>query len=140
MCASSLPELTPEEENLISADMVRVRDGLESIQTYITHRMNRVRGELNGCEARTLHCPGCQELALLIEPGGTARCHFCRLPSDSPVVLIRTHLYGHPAAAQMNHPCPECRNETLADDVVLADRRRVSFCLTCTATHSRDNP
>lgn len=50
--------------------MAVIRRGLKDIQSFVTKRMNRLRGnELKDAENRTLRCPDCQKLAMLAEAG-----------------------------------------------------------------------
>jgi hypothetical protein len=125
-----LPGLTAGEEDAIGEDMARVREGLSGIQTYVTHRMNRLQGELKGERDRTLQCPECAQWTLVVT-ANDHRCRFCGLEMPNAHMLLLWYVRGHALNAVVG-PCSRCEEPTLLSDVVLArDHTRVSFCFSC---------
>ncbi|MEV7488845.1 hypothetical protein ACIQGA_33270 [[Kitasatospora] papulosa] len=109
-------------------EMEVVRRGLKDIQSFVTKRMNRLRGnELKDAENRTLRCPDCQQLAMLAE-AGRSRCCFCgkAWPAYDLADLLRTDEQPEPL-----DQCPGCYVPTLADNAVFADGKPTLFCTNC---------
>jgi hypothetical protein len=134
-----LPGLTADEEDAIGEDMASVREGLTGIRTYVTHRMDRLQGELKGQADRTLQCPECAQWALLVTGDGH-RCRFCGLEMPNPHMLLLWYVRGHALNAVVG-PCHRCEEPTLLADVVVArDHTAVSFCFSCaTVTDAASN-
>ncbi|MFJ8982442.1 hypothetical protein [Streptomyces sp. NPDC102282] len=114
-------------------EMEVVRRGLKDIQSFVTKRMNRLRGnDLKDAEVRTLRCPDCQLMAMLAEPG-LCRCCFCDKdwPAFDLADLLRTDEDPEPL-----YECPECHQQTLTDDAEFADGKPTLFCTTCAGRFS----
>ncbi|WP_331751891.1 hypothetical protein OG713_45925 (plasmid) [Streptomyces sp. NBC_00723] len=123
-----LPDLDRDERNAVGADMVRIRDGLENIQTYITQRMRRLRGDLRGSENRTIACPTCGQLALVAD-GTQNRCLFCGASWLTAPWLIQ--LYMDEMDEELED-CPQCGKATIVMGVRVASEPHPSpFCFGC---------
>ncbi|MGV9277753.1 hypothetical protein [Streptomyces griseosporeus] len=125
-----LPGLELDEVNAIGADMVRVRDGLIGVRAFITQRLRRLRGELQGREERTIHCPHCDQLAMVAE-GETNRCLFCGAVVTTAEMMVYMYLGTPEDEGSLIGICPRCTQHTLVYDVHLATGERVTFCFSC---------
>ncbi|OEJ49529.1 hypothetical protein [Streptomyces agglomeratus] len=70
------PELSDDELWDVEPQMTKVRDGLAQIQGFVKKRMNEIRHELERHPERTVECPTCRKLALVVG-SPQARCLFC---------------------------------------------------------------
>ncbi|WP_351230008.1 hypothetical protein [Streptomyces sp. NPDC002133] len=133
-----LPLLSLEERTEIDDDMARVREGLNSIASYITRRMNRLRGALKDHVSRTVNCPDCDQRALVLVPGG-GECHFCSASWSEPDGLLADYLYGHPDLPDLVHACPQCDAQTFSEAVAFADAPGADllYCFTCATRFGR---
>ncbi|MFI9155689.1 hypothetical protein [Streptomyces sp. NPDC053367] len=125
-----LPGLELDEANAIGADMIHVRDGLTGVQTFVTQRLRRLRGELQGHEDRTVHCPHCEQLTLIAE-GATNRCLFCGATVTTPEMMIYVYLGSPDDEGGVIDICPRCAQHTVMLDTFLATGDRVPFCFNC---------
>ncbi|MFJ2109482.1 hypothetical protein ACIOHH_33480 [Streptomyces microflavus] len=124
-----VPQLTQDEAAFVAPQMALVRDGLSAIQSFVTKRMNRLRGEvLKGSEERTLRCPDCNQLALLASDASGGFCHFCDQAWTADDLAYA--LQSHPTGSQLNE-CPDCHGPTLTDSAEFADTRVTLYCTTC---------
>ncbi|MFF5881027.1 hypothetical protein ACIQ9M_34355 [Streptomyces californicus] len=134
-----IPRLTREEADIVAVPRAAVREGLSAIQSFVTKRMNRLRGEfLNGCEATTLRCPDCNQVALRgLLPGsyvpgdGNALggfCCFCdqQWSANDLAYALQTEHQGSPLIE-----CPDCHAPTLTDSADFADAKVTLYCTTC---------
>lgn len=130
-----LPGLQDEREKAeAEADLLSVRKGLTSIHSFVKERMNRLGGELRqeGAENRTVECPECEQLALVVG-GGTAICRFCAGDWD-PDELAG---YFNNSGWEERGPwleCPACAEWTLGSGVRLRSDPDVTlayFCFSC---------
>ncbi len=120
------PELA--KSGALHLEMEVVRRGLKDIQSFVTERMTRLRGnELKDAENRTLRCPDCQQPAMLAE-ARRSRCRFCgkAWPAYDLADLLRTDEQPEPF-----DECPGCHAPTLTDNAVFADGKDTLFCTTC---------
>ncbi|MFI2764889.1 hypothetical protein ACH5A3_39675 [Streptomyces echinatus] len=124
-----LPGLALEEANAIGADMVRVRDGLTGVRAFITQRLRRLRGDLQGREERTVRCPHCEQLAMVAEKEATW-CVFCGAVATAKEMVVYMFLNG-PGDEARTGICPRCAQHALVYDVDLATGDRVTFCFSC---------
>ncbi|MGW7256766.1 hypothetical protein [Streptomyces sp. NPDC054834] len=124
-----LPGLALDEANAIGADMVRVRDRLTRVRAFITQRLRRLNGDLQGREERTVRCPHCEQLAMVAE-GGTNRCLFCGAVLTTMEMMAYAFLNG-PEDEGRTGICPRCTRHALVYDVDLATGDRVTFCFDC---------
>ncbi len=124
-----LPELTDGEGEAVEGEMADVRKGLSAIQSFVTQRMNRLRGnELKGKKHRTIRCPDCQQLALLTT-AGMGWCHFCGTTSWSSADLA--HAFQSEPQDSPLAGCPDCHAPTLTDSAEFADAKVTLYCPTC---------
>lgn len=110
-------------------DLDRVRDGVTAIQSFVTRRMNRLRGnELKDAEERTVYCQDCQQPALLLhDDGGT--CHFCPMawPARDLIECYRSRdEWDDPG-----RDCPNCSCPTLIDGMSFVDGKDTLYCTSC---------
>ncbi|MBP0460472.1 hypothetical protein [Streptomyces montanisoli] len=118
-------------------DLDMVRDGVTAIQSFVTRRMNRLRGnELKDAEDRTVYCLACQQPALLLgDDDGGGICHFCtgRWPARDLI-----EVYGIEAGWDSpGRYCPNCSCPTLIDGMSFADGKDTLYCTSC---HTRPVP
>ncbi|MEV2255921.1 hypothetical protein AB0I94_36095 [Streptomyces sp. NPDC050147] len=135
-----LPELTAEELHEIAANMDQVRTGLTVIQSFVTRRMNRLRGTvLKGKRALTIRCPACQQMALALVPGG-GTCHFCGETWSPDDWLAGDYLTYLGSVYERGQRCPQCDWLDLVEGVVLAadgpEAADTLFCFNCTARYT----
>ncbi|MEU9535850.1 hypothetical protein AB0D00_26525 [Streptomyces sp. NPDC048213] len=126
------PEL--EKSGPLYLEMEVVRRGLKDVQSFVTKRMNRLRGnELKEAADRTLRCPDCQQLAALAE-AGWCRCHFCGRgwPAEELAYILQTAEVQDTQLAE----CPGCHAPTLTDEAEFADGRNTLFCTSCAKRYS----
>ncbi|MFC8956158.1 serine/arginine repetitive matrix protein 1 [Streptomyces sp. NPDC057101] len=139
-----LPCLTIEAERReAERSLLRLREGLNSIESFVRERMNRVGGELKaeGAEHRTIRCPGCTQLALVVRPSTNpspydyeenATCRFCSWDWDT------MELAGFFGDLDRDGPgvwntCPQCDRWALGSDVPVRSNPAmpVHFCFSC---------
>ncbi|MFE5634001.1 serine/arginine repetitive matrix protein 1 [Streptomyces sp. NPDC056543] len=139
-----VPCLTNEEEkHEADKGLLRLRVGLNTIDSFVRKRMNRIGGELKAerVEDRTIRCPGCTQLALVLAPSAspspddwdsTATCRFCSSEWDTIV------LAGYFSDAEHDEPgawntCPHCDRWALGSDVPVRSNPAmpVYFCFSC---------
>ncbi|MGY4917620.1 serine/arginine repetitive matrix protein 1 [Streptomyces sp. 900116325] len=133
-----------QEKSGAEAGLRRLREGLTSINSYVHERMSRIGKELKseGVENRTIECPDCEELALVLRPSpaGTnlddwadvATCRFCSRVWDTEELLGYFNEPGWEEPSEWN-TCPQCNRWALGSQVrVLSDPAKpVYFCLAC---------
>ncbi|MCX4411253.1 hypothetical protein OG840_59715 [Streptomyces sp. NBC_01764] len=125
-----LPGLGLDETNAIGADMVRVRDRLTTVRAFITQRLRRLNGDLQGREERTVRCPHCEQLTMIAE-GETNRCLFCRAVDTTAEMMAYVFLGTPEDAGSLIGICPTCAQHTVVYDTDLATGDRRPFCFSC---------
>ncbi|MFE7935290.1 hypothetical protein ACFU6S_42520 [Streptomyces sp. NPDC057456] len=125
-----LPDLTRTEANAIGADMARVRDGLTRVRAFITQRLRRLNGDLQGRKERTVRCPHCEQLTMVAE-GETNRCLFCGAVLTTMEMMAYVFLETPEDEGRRIGICPTCAQHTVVDDVDLATGDRRPFCFSC---------
>lgn len=139
-----LPCLTIEEERReAERSLSRLREALNSIESFVRERMNRVGGDLKaeGVEHRTIRCPGCTQLALVVRPSANpspydfddiATCRFCSWEWDT------AELAGYFGDADHDEPgawntCPKCYQWALGSEVPVRNNPDAPayFCFAC---------
>ncbi|MBQ1124287.1 hypothetical protein [Streptomyces sp. B15] len=110
--------------------MIHIKNCLDDIQTFVDQRLRRLRGTLKDYEERTVHCPACEQLALVAD-GKTNRCHFCGLVVTTTQALINFYLFGHPEPESQVKVCPQCTQPTVVKNVPVATGECVAFCFGC---------
>ncbi|EDY43211.2 conserved hypothetical protein [Streptomyces sp. SPB074] len=140
-----LPYLTNESElREAEKSLESLREGLTRVTAYGDQRMERIGNELRkeGVENRTIECPECEKLALVIEGSrtglpteedspDTATCRFCGLsrPTD---ILVPMYFGGRDGAPERPNTCPTCQQQNLGTGVLLHGAHETSaFCFTC---------
>ncbi|MFF1399377.1 hypothetical protein ACFVZD_36965 [Streptomyces sp. NPDC058287] len=130
-----VPALSEDEEeawaHAAEADLDKVRDGVLAIQSFVTRRMNRLRGnELKGAEDRTVYCLECQQPALVLDDHGGV-CHFCPIEwSASDLLTVYRFTDDRDAPG---HDCPNCSCPTLIERMSFADGKETLYCTSCRA-------
>lgn len=136
-----LDSLDADARQEIDEDMRRVRDRLTGIRAYVRSRMERLRAELSESSARTVECPHCGQLALVVD-GIRNECHFCprvwldfdmlasRYASDVLYFSLRDIADG---GEDPRMECPDCDSETLVLGVRTAacPEGGVNICFSC---------
>lgn len=133
-----LPLLSGPERDTAARDMVRVSEGVRNISSYVTRRLNRLRGELKGQESMTLRCPDCHQITLVAVPGG-GLCHFCGASWSSDESLAFDYLEDLGGEDAVLDLCPQCDQYVLGEGVVFADAPAANdtlYCFNCTARYT----
>ncbi|OXY87463.1 hypothetical protein BEK98_43830 [Streptomyces diastatochromogenes] len=136
-----LPRLGQEEKTEGEASLSKLRGGLASINTFVRERTNRIRGEVTreGAENRTIQCPECEQMALVLGestgPAGElvrAACRFCAGRWEPEELLAYFLPEGQEEPSGLN-ACPQCGEWALGWGVrVLSDpMEEVAFCFAC---------
>jgi hypothetical protein len=134
-----LPDLDADDEEAVADDLEEIRTGLTRIESYVTSRMERLREmDLKGHEARTVRCPDCQQLALIVD-GGTNSCLFCPRLWTDPLELASAYdnAFGYSAAPgepfeETLVDCPDCDTPTLVLEAeTVASDGSVPLCFNC---------
>ncbi|MEV5255254.1 hypothetical protein AB0K98_26220 [Streptomyces werraensis] len=131
-----LPLLSGSEREVATRDMAPVVEGVKNISSYVQRRSNRLRGELKGMEKSTIQCPECEQMTLVVAPGG-GLCHFCGESWPSGYELANDYWLNN--SATWGRPCPQCDDRTLTEGVIFADRAEADdalYCFTCTARYT----
>jgi hypothetical protein len=109
--AELLPLLQGAERARAEQDMAPVAEGVKNISSYVSRRLDRLRGELPGLESQTIECPACDQMTLVVTPGH-GRCRFCNWEWDDAGSYA---WYLKPAL------CPDCDNQALLEGLSFAD-------------------
>ncbi|WP_405729187.1 hypothetical protein OG885_09850 [Streptomyces sp. NBC_00028] len=131
-----LPLLSSREQGRAARDMVTVSEGVRNISSYVKRRLDRLRGELRGHESLTVQCPDCEQMTLVLVPGG-GTCHFCGASWSSDASLASDFLDVLNAEGLVQ--CPQCDEYDVVEGLVFADDPIASdtvFCLSCTARYT----
>ncbi|MGW2100009.1 hypothetical protein ACWCPX_20265 [Streptomyces olivaceoviridis] len=133
-----LPLLSGPERETAARDMVPVSDGVRNISSFVTRRLNRLRGELKGQESLTLQCPDCEQMTLVVVPGG-GLCHFCGASWSSDESIAFDYLEARGETEEQIQLCPQCDDYALVEGVVFADDPNAAgalYCFACTARYT----
>ncbi|MFF6888709.1 serine/arginine repetitive matrix protein 1 [Streptomyces sp. NPDC012421] len=139
-----LPCLTIEEERReAERSLLLLRDGLNSIESFVRERMSRIGGELKdeGVEHRTIRCPGCTQLAIVVSPSTSeslyewktkATCRFCSEGWDTTELASYFGDFAQDELGDWNS-CPQCNRWALGSDVCVRSDPAMSvfFCFSC---------
>ncbi|MFF0762310.1 hypothetical protein ACFYWH_20075 [Streptomyces sp. NPDC003737] len=134
--AELLPLLSEPEHEAAARDMIPVMEGVKNISSYVKRRLDRLRGELKGLESRTIRCPDCEQVTLVVAPGG-GDCRFCGEAWPHSVLLAADYL-NDPFPEALARPCPQCDANVLVHGVAFADSPDVDllYCFSCTARYT----
>ncbi|MET7621783.1 serine/arginine repetitive matrix protein 1 [Streptomyces sp. NPDC001450] len=130
-----------QEKAQAEAMLASIRGGLTAINSFVRERMNRLGGELKseGVENRTIECPECEQLALVLceGPDSTAAselatCRFCARGWD-PEELLGYFIGQDQEEPSEFNTCPQCDQQTLGWAVrVRSDPAKpVHVCFSC---------
>ncbi|MFE1028266.1 hypothetical protein ACFW5I_27485 [Streptomyces sp. NPDC058818] len=135
-----LPHLDADDEEAVADDLEEIRTGLVRIESYVASRMERLKeSDLKGHEGRTVHCPDCQQLALIVD-GVTNSCRFCPRDWTDPLELASAYdnAFGYSPAPGDPYEetlvdCPDCETPTLVleAETVASDGSRIPLCFNC---------
>lgn len=134
-----LPHINADDEEAVADDLEEIRIGLTRIESYVTSRMERLRQtDLKDHEVRTVHCPDCQQLALIVD-GAMNSCLFCPRDWTDPLELasVYDNAFGYsPAPGDVYEDtlvdCPDCDTPTLVLEVeTVASDGSVRLCFNC---------
>ena len=128
--------LTEETNDLLE----EIRNGLTSIQHYVTERRREVRAILAASHSPIVQCPRCLEEAMTID-GGRAKCEFCGLADDGEsaadmfahrVLELSKYRIVKQGGEWPVHQCPECGHRAFVEGVegTTADSLRW-VCFSC---------
>ncbi|WP_217547672.1 hypothetical protein [Streptomyces sp. GbtcB6] len=132
-----LPLLQGPERERAMQDMIPVDAGVKNISSYVTRRLNRLRGELAGLESQTIMCPTCEQMTLVVAPQ-SGDCRFCTASWDSAELLVFDYLVCSDGQLARAYPCPQCDTTTFVEGVNFVDGPRLSdtlYCFGCAARH-----
>lgn len=135
-----LPLLEGPERETAIREMAPVVTGVKHISSYVRRRLNRLRGELQGLESQTIQCPSCEQMTLVVAPGG-GRCHFCGQSWHDGEQLLLAYLRSPDTPDAAGRACPQCHAFALVQGVVFADSPEISdtlYCFDCGARHAAD--
>jgi hypothetical protein len=129
-------------------DMLHIRRGLNSIRAYVKSRMDRLRGDLEGMEDRTVACPACGQFALVIGlEHDSAECYFCPRLWDDVEALVDDYTFGilrvytRPGDPEPDpaDECFSCGMEALVLGAytAAAPERPVNICFNCAEVFDR---
>ncbi|MFE4608175.1 hypothetical protein [Streptomyces niveus] len=134
-----LPGLGAGDEEAVADDLEEIRIGLTRIESYVNSRMERLKeNDLKGHEVRTVRCPDCQQLALIVD-GATNNCLFCPRDWTDPLELASSYdsTFGYsPAPGDVYEDtlvdCPDCETPTLLLEAeTVAGDGSVPLCFNC---------
>ncbi|WP_158711285.1 serine/arginine repetitive matrix protein 1 [Streptomyces sp. NRRL S-1824] len=139
-----MPYLDEAESAETATSLAGLREGLNSINSYVRERMNRIGGELKaeGVEHRTIDCPACQQLSLVLRqpPAGanpddgaaTATCRLCSQTWDAEELVGYFNKPGQEEPTERNS-CPQCDRWSLGAAVRVRSNpaKPVYFCFSC---------
>jgi hypothetical protein len=132
-----LPLLEGQERDRAARDMIPVAEGVKNISSYVKRRLNRLRGELAGLESRTIMCPYCEQMTLVVAPH-SGDCRFCGASWDSAELLAFDYLGCSDGQLALAFPCPQCDTAAFVEGVNFADGTRLSdtlYCFGCSNRH-----
>ncbi|MFB7781903.1 serine/arginine repetitive matrix protein 1 [Streptomyces vinaceus] len=132
---SLVPYLRDDQEKAkVHKTLARIRGGLTAINSYVRERMNRIGGELKSedVENRTIECPACEQLALVLCASDLAACRFCAHLWDPEELLSYFIGHGQEEPSELN-TCPQCEEQTLGWAVrVRSDPTKpIHVCFSC---------
>lgn len=134
-----LPLLQGEERNRAAQDMVPVTNGVKNISSYVKQRLNRLRGDLQGLEDRTIRCPKCEKMTLVLAAfgsGESSSCYFCIASWQQDGQLMWDYLQSSDGAdLTVELQCPDCDRANLAQGMIFADGDDAYFCFSCVARY-----
>lgn len=142
------PGADPDELTDLDATQELIREEMERINGLAKARWERITPELDRLAEYVITCPGCLNLALLLD--GTARCWFCdRVWDDgndaaeeyAANILNITWYDVKDGADPAVRICPDCEHEAfLADVVVRVDPTNPMWlCLQCGMTAKEED-
>ncbi|GGU44557.1 hypothetical protein [Streptomyces violascens] len=125
-----VPGLRLDEVERITADVRRIRRGLTGVHAFITQRLRRLSGDLKGCENRTVLCPYCGQMTLVVEKP-LSTCLFC--DAEVGASEMTTHLFLNTPEGEASRTafCPDCAEYAVGRDTLLATGGRADFCFWC---------
>ncbi|MFI7086557.1 hypothetical protein ACIBUR_23540 [Streptomyces anulatus] len=123
----------------------RLREGLNRIESFLRQRMNRIGAELKaeGVENRTIECPRCDKLALVLrqspasatpdDRADVATCRYCSELWDTEELVGYFNEHGRPEEITEWNTCPQCDNWSLGSGVHVRSNpeKSVFFCFSC---------
>ncbi|WP_052385522.1 hypothetical protein [Streptomyces sp. NRRL F-2890] len=138
-----LPHLDADDEEAVADDLEEIRTGLVRIESYVTSRMERLNeNDLKGHEARTVRCPDCQQVALIVD-GAANKCSFCPRDWMDPLELASAYDNAFSYSPAPGDPyedtlvdCPDCDTLTLAleAETVASNGSHIPLCFNCAET------
>ncbi|MER5473529.1 hypothetical protein [Streptomyces sp. NPDC002685] len=133
-----VPGLDQSQKADVEGTLDLVRGQLQRIESFLTKRMNEVRAGLQDVQERTVACPECAQLALVL--GSLPSCRFCLKTWDDPGDAAAEYVWQKRGKdpfvsagdATAVHECPDCDAEALviALTAVSPDTPR-RLCFSC---------
>ncbi|MFE9427742.1 hypothetical protein ACFYNO_32815 [Kitasatospora sp. NPDC006697] len=129
----------PDADTLL--DMAALEEGLNEVRGYVTGRMRRLRPQLDLVRPRTVQCPSCDQLALVVGDEEAAHCLYCHYQreADEAAMSYAEDVLGrnwHSVAQGGPDPvacCPTCDLNTLVTGALTAAApdSPVDLCFHC---------
>ncbi|MGW4086941.1 hypothetical protein ACWEGS_28315 [Streptomyces sp. NPDC004822] len=137
------PEVQRVHRELQAVDdtMAELRLKLGRIEKLVDKRMKDLAGELNALKSRTVHCPDCRQMALVVREEPTesepVACRFCLLEVHNPEVAAADYVWRVTGedTGQLE-TCPVCKFDSLVLGAVTAEdmHEEIGLCFGCGAT------
>ncbi|QOV33094.1 hypothetical protein IM697_22755 [Streptomyces ferrugineus] len=130
-----LPRLDTEQRDDADLMLAAVRGKLARIEAYLKKRRNELRTELKDVANRTVTCPECEQMTLVLG-GDLPKCRFCLKAWDSTLTVADEYtfqLYGMPGHDERDlWVCPACEAEALVTAVTAdAPDTPRKLCFSC---------
>ncbi|WP_411090428.1 hypothetical protein [Streptomyces sp. 049-1] len=130
------------ELQAVDETMAELRLKLGRIEKLVDKRMKDLAGGLNSVRHRTVHCPDCRQMALVLgEDQGVnepVACRFCLLEVHNPEVAAIDYIWRVTGEdnGQLNN-CPVCKLDSLVLGAVTAEdeHEEIGICFNCNATY-----
>jgi hypothetical protein len=130
-----LPALPMLDRMQLNQKLDAVRDAVLKIDSFLTKRENRLKGELRGCQQRTLRCHMCWKWALVVgRDDGLAVCHFCDYSSPGTHAAEEWSWILNRWPEWQVTRCPDCRMDAFLEEgveVAAVPGISCSLCFVC---------
>ncbi|MFE4599438.1 hypothetical protein ACFRKE_01110 [Kitasatospora indigofera] len=146
---SELRQHLSDSTDEVNHNLGQIYEGIDEIRDYVKARMRRLAPELDPVKTRTVQCPYCDQLALVVGEGDgeDVRCLYCRYQGrpDAAAWTYGEEVLGRTGWSEPVRGGPEPVEDCLlCDDLALvcgavtaADPKTpVDLCFNCGESHS----
>ncbi|MEU2854558.1 hypothetical protein [Streptomyces syringium] len=129
-----LPQLTRDEAAGIRLHLDGVAETVRGLQSFLTKRRNRLKGELKDLQHHTVQCPSCGEWAMLLGEGNSPNCLFCHASWDDATDAAADYVIDFEIKTADLWTCPECAVTALIYGqarIAAAPGETLSLCFAC---------